>query len=259
MSSFGVENTDIWLKDSLNDPIEICRKICQSRDDNEPKKLYHYLLQFGMYRPSSKSKTIYEELLESQTWEKVTKYFYLYKEKWNGPNIPIYIFPLDHKNSLFMKQNIRKKSGVSFLNQIFLFLTNLEDDKEIEALLVHEYHHVCRMTGLNYPVEEYTLLDSIIMEGLAEDAVHEYVGKKYVAEWSYPLPKDTFERYWKIYLKDQLSLKKSEKLHDQLLFGKGLFPNMLGYTIGYNIIRKFREAKDLTIEDSFIMLAKYFL
>lgn len=37
------------------------------------------------------------------------------------------------------------KSGVSFPNQLFLFIGEVENDKELEALFIHEYHHVCRI------------------------------------------------------------------------------------------------------------------
>lgn len=211
-----------------------------------------------MYRPSAKSKSIFEELQQNKTWEKVNRIFQKYKEKWKGPDIPIYIFPYENKSSLLLS-NHAKKSGVSFPDKLFLFLTKFDDDLEIEAVLVHEYHHVCRMNGLNKPIQEYTLLDSIIMEGLAEDAVHENVGEKYVADWIRPISNETFGLYWKKYLKEQLAIKKTEKLHDHLLYGKGLLPTMLGYSSGYHIVRNFRKRTDLTEKDTFIINPKLFV
>ena len=75
------------------------------------------------------------------------------------------------------------KAGVSFKNKMFLFLTPLQDEKELEALIVHEYHHVCRLNKLVKPLDEYTLIDSIVMEGFAEYVVTKYCGKEYNAKW----------------------------------------------------------------------------
>ena len=54
---------------------------------------------------------------------------------------------------------------------MFLFLTPSLAEKELEALIVHEYHHICRLKILAKPYHEFTLLDSILMEGFAEYAV----------------------------------------------------------------------------------------
>ncbi len=70
---------------------------------------------------------------------------------------------------------------------MFLFLTPLEDEKELEALIIHEYHHVCRMNKITKPIQEYTLLDSMVMEGLAEYTVENYCGKNYNAKWIFLL------------------------------------------------------------------------
>lgn len=254
----GLETTDIWLNDSFDHPIEICKKIYKSPKKDELEKFYQYLRQFGMYRPTQESKQILEDLIKNKTWEKVDSFYKKYKKEWNGPDIPIYVFPIDDGNRFSIKKSM-SKSGVSFPDKLFLFLTNFEDDKEIEALFVHEYHHVCRMNGLNKAVEEYTLLDSLIMEGLAEDAVHEHLGKLYVANWSKELSNENFEQYWKKYLKEHLTVKKRDSLHDHLLFGKGFVPKMLGYTCGYHLVRTYRKKKHFTTKTSFVLESEIFL
>ncbi|MFD2443183.1 DUF2268 domain-containing protein [Bacillus sp. CGMCC 1.16607] len=253
----GIEKTNTWLKDSFNDPIAICKKISPSSSKKELNKLYQYLCQFGMYRPTKDCQTTYEELIKNKTWEKVQSYFQKYKKEWNGPDIPIYIFPIGNRNGLFFKSN-NSKSGVSFQDKLFLFLSNVKDDKEIEALFVHEYHHVCRMNGLKKSISEYTLLDSLIMEGLAEDAVHEHLGKQYTASWSKELSDEHFQQYWKKYLKEHLAVKKSDSLHDHLLFGKGLVPNMLGYTCGYHLVRTYKKKKHFSTISSFLLSPEIF-
>lgn len=254
----GVEKTDIWLKELIDEPIQICKKIITTREKTEANSLYEYLLKFGMYRKGSKATQIFKELKQGNAWEKVDKLYLKYKELWNGPDIPIYIFPLDSKGGIFF-QRFSRKSGVSFPDKLFLFLTDLEDEKELEALFIHEYHHICRIQGLKKPIEEYTLLDSLILEGLAEDTVYELVGKEYVANTSKVLPKKTFDYYWSKYLHDNLTLKKTEKKHDQLLFGGGGIPKMLGYTCGYHIIRMFRKEKHFSTKASFKLSSDLFI
>jgi uncharacterized protein YjaZ len=254
----GVERTDLWLKESIDDPDHICQKIIGSSDKTEANNLYQYLQTFGMYRPSQKAIQIYKELEKGSCWKKVEKLLVKYKKLWDGPDIPIYIFPLDNKGGLFY-QRFSKKSGVSFPDKLFLFLTDLEDEKELEALFVHEYHHICRMQGLKKPIVEYTLLDSIILEGLAEDAVCELVGKEYVANTSKILPHKTFDQYWNNFLKEKLNLKKTESGHDELLFGWGFKPKMLGYTCGFHIVRMFRKEKHFSTKATFKLSSDLFI
>jgi uncharacterized protein YjaZ len=210
-----------------------------------------------MYQPNHKCYTIYEDLKQINIWKKVRNILKKYKEKWDGPDIPIYILPMNSKNFVFQKNN--RKSGVAFPDKLFLFFSKIEDDKEIEAVFVHEYHHVCRMNFLTHTLAEYTLLDSIIMEGLAEDAVYENVGKKYVAEWSHSLPNEKFEYYWKNYLKEKLALKRAESGHDHLLYGKGLVPNMLGYTCGYHLVREYKKENHFSTKVSFSLPSNIFI
>jgi uncharacterized protein YjaZ len=210
-----------------------------------------------MYRPNTNQQIVFEALETSQTWEKVQRLYQKYKKKWNGPDIPIYIFPIGSGSGLF--HSTQTKSGVSFTDKLFLFLSELEDERELEALFVHEYHHICRLNGLKKPIKEYTLLDSLIMEGLAEDAVHEIVGKEYVAKWCKMLSKENFKFYMEKYLQNHLTLKKGTPKHDQLLFGKGLLPNMLGYTCGYHIIRSFRLENSYSTKETFTMESEKFM
>jgi uncharacterized protein YjaZ len=253
----GVENTSAWLKESINDPIKICEKICKIERKENPENLYNYLTQFGMYRPNSRHQEIFEALEKRRIWDMVKKLFQKYKKKWNGPDIPVYIFPIGSGSGLF--QSPQTKSGVSFPDKLFLFLSDIEDELEIEALFIHEYHHICRLHGLKKSINEYTLLDSLIMEGLAEDAVHEILGSKYVAKWNKMLSNENFKLYMEKYLQDNLTLKKGTRKHDQLLFGKGLLPNMLGYTCGYHIVRSFRLKNSYSTRESFMLESEIFI
>ena len=61
---------------------------------------------------------------------------------------------------------------------IFLFVCGRNSVEELKVLLAHEYHHICRLHQIETKETEYTLLDTMIMEGLAEQAVTERYSEK---------------------------------------------------------------------------------
>lgn len=87
------------------------------------------------------------------------------------------------------------KNGYSFEDKMFLFLPANISDEELEALFVHEYHHICRLKKTGKRVLEHTLLDSIIMEGLAEHAVLDYCGKQYLLRWNSLYSTEALEKF----------------------------------------------------------------
>ena len=147
----SIERTDEWLAENFYNPIKICNKFDISADEEAAVELYDYLVSFGMYKPNRQAQEIFVQLKKGDIWSKVEDIFDRYRKKWNGPNIPIYIFPMGRVRNAI----VHDKAGVSFKNKMFLFLTPLQDDKEIEALIVHEYHHVCRLNNQTKELQEY--------------------------------------------------------------------------------------------------------
>ena len=76
-----------------------------------------------------------------------------------------------------MQREFNGRAGVAFTDKLFVFMTSHTSDEEMLAVLTHEYHHVCRLKAINQSDETITLLDAMMMEGLAERAVEEYCGK----------------------------------------------------------------------------------
>lgn len=227
-------------------------------EKEDPFKIYDYLLKFGMYKPGEQSRETFKKINAGKIWESTQRLYTKYRKKWNGPAIPIFIFPLDESNSQLMREG-KGKSGVSFINKMFLFLTDLKDEKELEALFVHEYHHVCRMNRQKKPLEEYTLLDSIILEGLAEHAVLNNCGDDYTGNWSKRYDGKRLVRYWKEDISEKIPLTRNHPMHDKILFGMGNRPKLLGYAVGYEIIKRYKESNVLSEEDSFILPADIFI
>ncbi|WP_026089113.1 DUF2268 domain-containing protein [Bacillus sp. AP8] len=244
----GMIKTEDWLVEYGDNPLKICNKLQPYFEKLTDKEIYHYLQQFGMYHASSKVKTDIEKLQQNQTWEKVEDLFLVYQEKWKGPDIPIFIFP-HRKQPLFIKGH--NKSGLAFPDKLFLFLSPKLNQKDREALLIHEYHHVCRLHTQKKSINEYTIADSIILEGLAEYTVEKALGSKYLAPWTKQYTISFLDKCWKSYFQDNTSLSRNEKKHDQLIYGRGTYPAMIGYCMGYYLVDLYFKTNNYSNKISF--------
>lgn len=254
----GVIRTDQWLEEDFYYEEKICKRLSKGFSDDNPLKIYKYLSQFGMYRPNRQNYEMFKELKKRNYWDKIDKIFRKYKKEWKGPDVTIYIFPMAASTSIFSRST-SNKSGVAFKDKLFLFLTPVADEKELEALFVHEYHHVCRIHSQNKKLEESTLLDSIILEGLAEHSVEKFCGKKYLASWCEHYTEIEILNFWERFLKQQIGIKKLNKLHDDILYGRGKFPKMAGYSAGFVIVSMYNKQKDISLLDSFHLKSERFI
>ncbi|MFE8700368.1 DUF2268 domain-containing protein [Cytobacillus sp. FJAT-54145] len=227
-------------------------------DDDHPSMIYDYLVSFGMYRPSPRSWGTFQEMKNEKIWEKVSALFEKYSKKWNGPDIPIYIFPINERMSLQENEG-NNKSGVSFKDKMFLFVKAYEDEKELEALFVHEYHHVCRMNKQKKQLKDYTLLDSMILEGLAEITVEKYCGKDYQAPWCNYYTNKEIKNFWNKFLEKEINVIKEEDKHDRLLYGFEPYPKLVGYAAGYHLVRKLIDSKNFSTKVSFALPSEIFV
>ena len=167
----GIINTDEWLEESFYDRLQIEEQILNKVNTRE-QVLIETLNRTGLYRPNIKTKKTFQDMKERKVWKKVNHYYKKYKKEWDGPDIPIFLFPMASEVfSLFRSPN-KHKSGIAFHDKLFLFITEKVKDKELEALFVHEYNHTTRLDYLGNRVK-YRLIDSVVMEGLAEFAVSE--------------------------------------------------------------------------------------
>jgi uncharacterized protein YjaZ len=254
----GIIRTAEWLEEDFDRPTRICEKLLPVFKGQNAKEIYLQLSQFGMYSPSKASRDSYKSLSKNKFWDKVELIFQLYKRKWGGPDIPIYLFPIDLRVGFFSRKE-KIKGGVSFPDKMFLFLSDKVTKKELEALFVHEYHHVCRLNMQTKKFEDYTLMDSIIIEGLAEYAVLVNCGRQYLAEWCSMYSEKEIIELWAKYLQDQLDKKKHERGHDQLLFGGGRIPNLLGYAVGFKIVEGYYTNHHYSIKQSFSLPATKYI
>lgn len=247
----GIIRTDRWLKEDFDNPLTICEKLMPYFRRQSAREIYRELVSFGMYQPSRTTRNNHMRMLEQQSWGKVEEIFSKYKSKWNGPDIPIFLFPIAQTGGFFSREE-KGKGGVSFPDKLFLFISNFDYPKEIEALFVHEYHHVCRMRQLEKKIEDYTLLDSIIIEGLAEYTVFKNCGKDLLATWCNMYSKEELSKFWNRYIKDELGIKKNDRGHDELLYGSRRIPKLLGYAIGFDIVKNYYKKHPFSMKETFI-------
>jgi uncharacterized protein YjaZ len=255
----GIIRTDKWLEEEFDRPIKICEKLLPVFKGQSASKVYNQLIDFGMYRASKMTKEVFNSMKDNMVWEEVEGVFQEYKRKWEGPEIPIYLFPIGQNRSFFFSQEEKVKGGVSYPDKMFLFLSDSLTPKELEALFVHEYHHICRLNKQTKRFDDYTLLDSIIIEGLAEYSVLVHCGRNYLADWCSMYSGAELDTFWEKFLQGNLDIKKSEKRHDDLLYGAERIPKLLGYAAGFKIVEDYYRHNHYSTKLSFTLPAKKYL
>jgi uncharacterized protein YjaZ len=106
--------------------------------------------------------------------------------------------------------------------------------KALENSIAHEYSHLAVLDTRKWK----TILDSLVIEGIAENFREEVIGGKQ-APWTKALTKNQSKKLLKN-LKNKLGVK-AEKLHQALFFGSGKYKMWAGYTVGYLIVKEFRK------------------
>lgn len=245
----SVVRTDKWLLDLHEHPIEMCKKMKTQFDDAEAYEIYDYLTQHGMYRqPLSNGRSLIKMLQKNKAWEIAEIEMQYLQKKWNGPNIPIFIFPSDPDNRK-IKTDLNGKSGLAFHDKLLLFISADNNEREIKALFTHEYNHVCRLTKYYKNEEDYVLLDTIILEGLAENAVREKFGKDSLATWTKYYSNDELEKLWNNLVFPNRNALITDSRHQDLLYGVRYYPRMAGYCVGYYLVKNYMEKNGFKSKD----------
>lgn len=216
----------------------LCEPLHKFLPDLNPEELQYHLLQHGLFK-SNEWKSIeatINKLDGRNMWKQIEKEFIRLKKIWEGPDVPVFIFPLA-RPSLLSKKQVTKKNGVAFQEALFLFVTADLDLTEVKALLAHEYNHVCRLRFINQKEEALPLKEFLIVEGLGEYAVKELYGEKYLAPWTNRYQYKEVKNIWEKQFVPSLHITDRDK---QLvyIYGKetrGL-PKWIGYNIGFQIV-----------------------
>lgn len=241
----SVIRTDHWLEDFYEQPIKLCEKIKKFFDGAQSYEIYNYLTLYGMYHPNNNGKEQVRKLQKNRVWEIVQNEEQQLQKIWEGPDVPVFILPSDTQDQK-IKRDFNGKSGLAFKDKLFLLISEDTPEKELRSLFTHEYNHVCRLCKFQKGEEDYILLDTIILEGLAENAVLERYGEEFISTWSSCYSAGELEKIWSSLVYPNRNLFKADFKHQQILYGLDLYPQMAGYCVGYYLVRKYLKENGLT-------------
>ncbi|WJQ13319.1 DUF2268 domain-containing protein [Geobacillus stearothermophilus] len=233
----GLAPTDRWLEQDEGDPLRVCARLAPFFADAPARTIHRYLCLYGMYRSARQAVRLLPEMKAKGLWERLARLYDEQRVRWKGPDVPVFLLPADDENRKLLRE-FRGKGGVAFADKLVFFLLPDHRDEEVAALVAHEYNHVCRLKQLSYGGKEATLLDAVIMEGLAEHAVAETVGPEQCADWTSYYTDREIERFWRRYIAPNQDAAVSHPLSSRILYGLGWYPNMGGYAVGYAIVRR---------------------
>ncbi|GGB41301.1 hypothetical protein GCM10011409_18500 [Lentibacillus populi] len=255
----AVVETDKWLKDYIKkkgklrveqrrqQKEQICEKLIPYFQDASSADIHQHLLYHGLFLPGSQDKELIESLIHSNCWNIIEEGFAKLKKEWDGPDVPVFIFPSDLQNKK-LQADFNGLSGLSYQDKVFLFAAGNNTKEELQKLLTHEYNHVCRLHYLDKREDKIELLDSIVLEGLAEMAVQERLGKDHLAKWASIYDANTAQKYFKRWLEPNLTLPKKDRRHHDLLYGEGFIPRWAGYNVGFHIVSSYMKNKQKRIK-----------
>ncbi|UGB31796.1 DUF2268 domain-containing protein [Metabacillus sp. B2-18] len=235
----SVINTTEWLETSP-DQYEICEKLTPYFSKMNARDISNYLHSFGMYKRSPASQDWIDVIKDKRLLHFINDEKKKLKSEWNGPSVPIFVFPVDVYNRK-IEMEYRGRSGLAFHDKLFLFLSQDVKKEDIKSLLTHEYHHVCRLASITKPEKDFTIIDTMVMEGLAENAVREKLGEEAVAEWTKLYHPHQCDRFLERIILPQKKTTRQDPKFTQLMFGTGFYPKMLGYSVGYHLVKNYME------------------
>jgi uncharacterized protein YjaZ len=201
----------------------------------DEKSLYKYLQSHGLTTLSHDTKNDIEVLIKQNVWKCLENEFNALRKEFNGPDIPILILPC-RKSKSFFQNATYYRGGIAYKNCICLFLSPLEGILQHKAVLLHEYHHIVRLTML-YKNRKVSLLDAMVLEGLAESAVLEKYGEDVQAPWTNLYSSEQCQFYYNKFLKNNLELTNNDEQFSIYLYGGNGIPKLMGYSVGYDMVK----------------------
>ncbi|WP_335872837.1 DUF2268 domain-containing protein [Bacillus sp. 2205SS5-2] len=221
---------------------EICQPVLNYFNYSSPEELHYHLLQHGLFNPEdvSKLRSSFDFLQKNNVWEIIQSEYTQLQSYWNGPNVPIFIFPINERQENLSEKTT--KNGIAFKKSLFLFLSKQVNIQEVKALLAHEYHHVCRLELFKKELDLLSIKDVIVLEGLAEYAVKDIYGEEWNAPWTNRYSKEEMLSVWKKQFVGVLD-QNSEEQKRLYLYGEPNtdIPRWIGYSIGFHIVNSFAE------------------
>ncbi len=153
-------------------------------------------------------------------------------------NLPIYIltFPWFPKDKEIDAQFGGVNAFAPYSRTLHLFInTKTFTQKSIRETIAHEWNHLAYYNA--HCKKQYSILDRIIMEGLAE-VFREEIFNGGPSPWSTALNRKETKAELEI-IRNKL-FSKSFKLYEDIAYGSSKFKRWTGYSIGYMLVKDFR-------------------
>ncbi|UOQ49993.1 DUF2268 domain-containing protein [Gracilibacillus caseinilyticus] len=207
----------------------------------EPSAIQQHLLQHGLFAADI-SENDWQEWKQQCYTQAVEKMYLKCKHSWKGPDTDIFIFP-SNETIPELNEWFNGNAGLSFPDKLFLFLQKGAARREIAALVIHEYSHICRLHRFPKAEQDYTLEDAIMLEGIAEWLVRKMVGPSYGNKRVSLVTDKELTRLWKKWIEPNQQVTRGNAKHDLIMYGMRGAPKNLGYIIGFNVVHRFMKAK----------------
>ena len=182
---------------------------------------------------------IEEEILDS-----ISKCYQKLKTK----KIYVFIFPIvrNEITKVYFKFMGGIAASCPYKSILLLFInpTTINWRNFMRVAVFHEYTHCIRLNYFNPYLEEPTLLEYIIREGIGDVFVYRNLGVKPI--WVIYSQKKAKE-FYKLIIKNKDS--KNRALILKIMFGDGRkIPKWVGYAVGFNIVKSVMEENNLSFE-----------
>lgn len=155
--------------------------------------------------------------------------------------------PIPVKNFIFVHPYFPTKDdqvfegvmAVAVYRCVFHLFINLEQytDKSLENTVAHELNHTIYFYHHFGDFNNYTLLDEILLEGLAENFRERYFDRN-VAKWAGALERNEALDIIKKMSRESLNSTEQKKIKE-FLFGNEKYKKWTGYSAGYWLAREF--------------------
>ncbi len=236
-----------WEEAMIFQAETMCKPLHKHFSSASLYELHLYLSQQGLRKPKADWDRFIKAVRTKSYLKELQKHYLKLKALWNGPELPVFLFPIDMDNYRLI-ENLNHKNGVTFRTCILLFFDESLPLSATKALLTHEYNHGCRLFYQDNDEESVTLLESMVMEGLAESAVRRHLGKEELAPWTNLYTKEQCQRWWQVSLAEKRQIQ-GRRYHDHFMYGGHSLPKMVGYCIGYYIVRDFYKLTGSSYKD----------
>ncbi|MFI8684592.1 DUF2268 domain-containing putative Zn-dependent protease [Rossellomorea sp. NPDC077527] len=176
-------------------------------------------------------------------------------------SIQLELFMLDEHDS-FVKDKLGGVSAFTDWNgkMCFIVEANQGVKNTLKSVVYHEYHHHWRMSKLKGTEREETLLDRLVLEGLAEHFVRYELGVHFLGPYRDVLSIKEARDLWNSTFRHHIH--KQGEITNSYMFGNKEMnlPFWSGYSLGYHLIEWYMdEHREWTMEELTLLPSKSFI